>query len=74
MRHKIKFFNAYVYNHKDHSQLVDLHNQIDYALRELQERKSEYERLLENDDFPRKFGVSIYYLTFYLILWKIILI
>ncbi|RGB26048.1 Dbl homology domain-containing protein [Rhizophagus diaphanus] len=42
--------------HKDHSQLVDLHNQIDCALRELQERKSEYERLLENDDFPRKFG------------------
>ncbi|CAB4493864.1 unnamed protein product [Rhizophagus irregularis] len=43
-------------DHKDHSQLVDLHNQIDCALRELQERKSEYERLLENDDFPRKFG------------------
>ncbi|RIA90557.1 Dbl homology domain-containing protein [Glomus cerebriforme] len=43
-------------DHKDHESLIDLHNQVDCALRELQERKSEYERSLESDDFPRKFG------------------
>ena len=39
---------------------MDLHIQMDGALRELQERKSEYEyslENLENDDLPRKFGV-----------------
>ncbi|KAF0416259.1 Dbl-likey domain-containing protein [Gigaspora margarita] len=41
-------------DHKDHSSLVDLHDQIDCALKELQERKSRYERLKENDDFSRK--------------------
>ncbi|CAG8533665.1 9703_t:CDS:2 [Funneliformis mosseae] len=43
-------------SHKDHALLSDLHNQIDCALRDLQERKAEHERSSEEDEFPRKFG------------------
>ncbi|CAG8755444.1 23286_t:CDS:2, partial [Racocetra persica] len=42
---------ATVPDHKDHPSLVDLHDQMDCALKELQERKSRYERLKENDEF-----------------------
>ncbi|CAG8508496.1 6716_t:CDS:2 [Gigaspora rosea] len=45
-------------DHKDHSSLVDLHDQIDCALKELQERKSRYERLKDNDEFSRKLTIS----------------
>ncbi|CAG8546820.1 796_t:CDS:2, partial [Cetraspora pellucida] len=38
-------------DHKDHPSLVDLHDQMDCALKELQERKSRYEHLKENDEF-----------------------
>ncbi|CAG8607887.1 3115_t:CDS:2, partial [Racocetra fulgida] len=36
---------------ENHPSLVDLHDQMDCALKELQERKSRYERLKENDEF-----------------------
>ncbi|CAG8769721.1 37199_t:CDS:2 [Gigaspora margarita] len=50
----MNLLRATAQDHKDHSSLVDLHDQIDCALKELQERKSRYERLKENDDFSRK--------------------
>ncbi|CAG8499958.1 3373_t:CDS:2, partial [Scutellospora calospora] len=43
-------------DHKDHASLVDLHDQMDCALKDLQERKSRHERLKENEEFSNKFS------------------